>query len=299
MIIPSRSGSSKAIKIPKFLVSFLIIALLFSTALVSNMAWKYNKLKENHSKSLNDINSLNYKVFSQQQQIDNYKKLETEMQSTLDELKDIEGQLKAKYGIKASSKSTYQNTNTLQQTSLQPLDLNEIKKNIESFYSTMNSVKKKISAQNAHPSILPYSGRISSYYGTRRNPLSRGRFEFHNGVDICGPYRSKVKAAADGIVIHSGWLARYGYTVIIDHRNGYTTLYGHNSKLLVKKGQRVSKGQAISLIGSTGRSTGPHVHFEVRYNGKAVNPLKIIKGGKRWCLQFPKDQYQKIALTQY
>ena len=79
---------------------------------------------------------------------------------------------------------------------------------------------------------------------------------------------------------YSGWLSRYGNTIIINHQNGYSTLYGHNSKLLVKKGAKVKNGQTISLMGSTGRSTGTHVHFEIRFKDKAINPLKFIKGGK-------------------
>jgi murein DD-endopeptidase MepM/ murein hydrolase activator NlpD len=279
MIIPSKSGSSRAIKISKLLIPLFSVVLIFLIIIIGNTVWKYNKLKESQSKSVDNINFLNNKLSSQQKQIDNYKKLETEMKSTLEELKDLESQLKTKYGINTTSKSTSQNS--IKQTSSQPINLSEAKKNITSLYSTMKLVDKKVSTQNVYPSFLPYYGKISSYYGTRRNPLSRGRYEFHTGLDICGPYGSKIKAAAAGVVVYSGWLAHYGYAIIIDHGNGYTTLYGHNCKLLVKKGKRVSKGQTISLLGSTGRSTGPHVHFEVRYLGKTVNPLKIIKGGKR------------------
>lgn len=279
MIIPSKSGSSKAIKIPKLLIPFFIAVFLFLVIMVNGIILRYNNLRESQSKSLDAINFLKSKVNSQQQQIDNYKKIETEMKTTLEELKGLENQLKTKYDIKVPSTNTSQ-SNT-KQISLQPLNINEIRNSMTSIYSVMNSIKKKVSTQNAYPSLLPYDGKISSYYGTRRNPLSRGRYEFHKGLDICGPYGSKVRAAAAGVVTQAGWLTGYGKAIIIYHGNGYTTLYGHNSKLLVKKGQRVSKGQIISLIGSTGRSTGPHVHFEVRYYGKTVNPLRIVKGGKQ------------------
>jgi murein DD-endopeptidase MepM/ murein hydrolase activator NlpD len=136
-----------------------------------------------------------------------------------------------------------------------------------------------VSEEKRIPSVLPCSGRISSYFGRRTNPVSRGKSETHHGVDITNSYRTSIKASADGVVEYAGWLNGYGYAVIINHQNGYKSVYGHNSKLLVKKSQNIKRGQTISLMGSTGRSTGTHVHFEVRLNGIPINPLKITKGG--------------------
>lgn len=118
----------------------------------------------------------------------------------------------------------------------------------------------------------PVSGAyISSNYGYRR----RWR-EFHTGVDFALAYGSKVMAADGGTVSYAGWKGDYGYLVIINHGNGLQTYYGHNSKLLVRSGQKVAKGEQIAKIGSTGRSTGPHCHFEVRVNGKHVSPWRYI-----------------------
>lgn len=109
--------------------------------------------------------------------------------------------------------------------------------------------------------------RITQYYTWR-----------HTGVDIADPVGTPIYAGEDGIVETAGWnRGGYGYYIIIDHGNGLKTLYGHNSKLLVSAGERVTRGQQISNMGSTGRSTGPHLHFEVRLNGKRVNPLNYIK----------------------
>jgi murein DD-endopeptidase MepM/ murein hydrolase activator NlpD len=100
----------------------------------------------------------------------------------------------------------------------------------------------------------------------------------HTGVDIAGAIGTPIYAAEDGVVETAGWnKGGYGYYIIIDHDNGLKTLYGHNSKLLVSAGERVIRGQQIANIGSTGRSTGPHLHFEVRLNGKRVNPLNYTK----------------------
>ena len=129
------------------------------------------------------------------------------------------------------------------------------------------------------PSIFPCLGIVTSTFGNRSSPTSRSVMEFHNGIDIASGYGAKIKAAADGTVINSCYNGSYGYVVVINHANGYSTHYGHNSKLCVKNGQAVKKGDVIALMGSTGRSTGVHVHFEVLYNGVPINPYSIIKGG--------------------
>jgi murein DD-endopeptidase MepM/ murein hydrolase activator NlpD len=98
----------------------------------------------------------------------------------------------------------------------------------------------------------------------------------HEGIDIAVPTGTAVRASASGTVIHSGWLGGYGNLVVIDHGNGLATAYAHNSSLLVSVGQSVTQGETVSLAGSTGNSSGPHVHFEVRVNGLAVDPLLYL-----------------------
>ena len=122
---------------------------------------------------------------------------------------------------------------------------------------------------------LPSRGYVSSPYGWRSHPvLGRGRL--HTGIDFAANYGSTIRAADSGTVIYSGWYGGYGKTVIINHGKGITTLYAHSSKLYVKSGESVKRGQAISAIGSTGLSTGPHLHFEVRKNGRPVNPANYL-----------------------
>ena len=121
---------------------------------------------------------------------------------------------------------------------------------------------------------LPGYYGISSYFGNRLHPVLKV-YKMHTGVDIAGAgcNGKNVVAAADGKVITAGWISGYGYTVMIDHGGGIVTLYAHSQKLLVKKGDTLKAGDVIMLVGSTGYATGPHVHFEVRVNGKYVNPL--------------------------
>ncbi|WGK68714.1 M23 family metallopeptidase [Candidatus Haliotispira prima] len=124
--------------------------------------------------------------------------------------------------------------------------------------------------------IYPYAGRLSSRFGYRRDPFRRNRREFHNGLDIVGSQGAPVRASSDGTVASVGYHTIYGNYVILQHAKGIKTLYGHMSKVLVSKHQKVTQGSAIGRIGSSGRSTGAHVHFTIFVAGKAVNPLDYL-----------------------
>ena len=122
----------------------------------------------------------------------------------------------------------------------------------------------------------PSYTRISSPYGYRIHPIYKTK-KFHSGVDLAAPGGSNILAADDGKVISAGWNGGYGNCVVVDHGNGISTLYGHASKLCVSKGQTVTKGSVIAKVGTTGASTGNHLHFEVLINGKTTDPMKYIK----------------------
>ncbi len=123
--------------------------------------------------------------------------------------------------------------------------------------------------------MWPTSGPITSPFGWRTHPIF-GTERFHSGIDIGADYGDSVVAADNGVVVSSGWLGGYGNVVILEHGNGISTLYAHNSELVVEEGTRVRKGQLISRVGSTGYSTGPHLHFEVRENGSPVSPMNYL-----------------------
>ncbi len=129
----------------------------------------------------------------------------------------------------------------------------------------------------ATPSLLPINGWLSSTFGYRRNPYD-GSYKLHAGVDIAADSGTPVRAPAMGAVIYSGYRAGYGKVVVIDHGYGIRTLFGHNAKLYVTTGQKVRRGEKISEVGSTGHSTGPHLHYEVRKNGVPVNPVTFFSG---------------------
>jgi murein DD-endopeptidase MepM/ murein hydrolase activator NlpD len=142
------------------------------------------------------------------------------------------------------------------------------KNNFASIFSQLE-VKRNLLA--ATPSIRPVKGWITSRFGRRQSPFT-GRREFHRGLDIATRAGTPIIAPADGIVTYSGRKGLMGNMITIEHGFGMVTRYGHIKKLLKKKGERIQRGDTIALVGNTGRSTGPHLHYEVRLNGVAVNP---------------------------
>jgi murein DD-endopeptidase MepM/ murein hydrolase activator NlpD len=145
----------------------------------------------------------------------------------------------------------------------------------------LSVLESLISTRNLSRQIVPggrpvTQGWISSYFGHRADPFT-GRNAFHRGLDFAGPAGAQVVAVASGVVTYSKDRFGYGKTVEINHGGGYVTRYAHNQRVLVAVGDTVQKGQAIALIGSTGRSTGPHLHFEVLKQGRAVDPMSFVR----------------------
>lgn len=139
----------------------------------------------------------------------------------------------------------------------------------------INGIRKSSNAAFL-PTMWAHLGKINNEFGFRRNPFGGRTYEFHPGMDINGERGDIVVAPANGTVVKAGWTGGYGNMVELDHGNGLTTRYGHLSKIEVEIGDSIQRGQLMGLIGSTGRSTGPHLHFELRLNDKAVNPRFLL-----------------------
>ncbi|MEN8134763.1 MAG: M23 family metallopeptidase [Thermodesulfobacteriota bacterium] len=150
----------------------------------------------------------------------------------------------------------------------------------ESLENLIHKVDRDIQTIQPIPLGYPVNARrVTSKFGKRVDPIN-GQGGFHDGIDFSGKRGSEIRATADGKVAARGRNDTYGWYVRIDHGNGFTTMYAHNEKILVRWGTEVKRGEAIALLGNTGRSTGPHLHYEVRYKNRPIDPAKFININK-------------------
>jgi len=227
------------------------------------------KISENKN---NRISSLENNVANTQEKID-------EADIIIKDVEKLQKQLEKKAGIATASRSSIISRNTNLKAlepdeSLETLKelLDEKENELEKFIVEIDNRFKYLESV---PNLWPTQGRLSSKYGNRRNPFGRG-IKFHKGIDIANSHGTSIVAAGSGVVTFSGNRSGYGKVVIIKHNSEYETLYAHNSKNLVKVGDKVEKGQTIAKMGSTGRSTGSHLHFEIHKNGQVINPLTVL-----------------------
>lgn len=160
------------------------------------------------------------------------------------------------------------------------LDIANMNEEVEIRETSLEDLKSGVEERHerlaATPSIWPVNNaRITSPFGYRRSPFT-GRQEFHRGIDLANSYGAPIYATHDGVVSFSGYRGGYGWTIVISNDQGFSTLYAHNSTNLVSVGKRVSKGDLIARIGTSGSTTGPHVHYEVEVNGRLVNPREYM-----------------------
>ena len=160
------------------------------------------------------------------------------------------------------------------------MNLEQLKKGIWERRQSLRQIDAFLANQKAllaaTPMGWPTYGRITSRFGWRRNPFS-GRNEFHKAIDIGNLKATPIRATADGKVTFAGWAGGYGKIVIINHGFGFSTIYAHCYKLLVKVNEKVKRGDIIALMGNSGMATAPHLHYEVRYKGKALNPMRFVR----------------------
>lgn len=155
------------------------------------------------------------------------------------------------------------------------LDMDALKAQIDEAVESVADIRTYVAAQRdlylATPAGWPVAGRVSSSYGRREHPTS-GTPQFHSGIDLSVPEGTRIKGTADGIVSFSGFTQGSGNAVVIEHGHGFSTIYAHNARNLVRVGERVKRGDAVAISGSTGISTGPHVHYEIWKGGRHVDP---------------------------
>ena len=198
-----------------------------------------------------------------------------ELKSTMVSLKQAEQDFRKLFSLK--SKTDVLETAEFADTG--SLDMEVLKAQIEEAMRSVTGIRKYIVEQKdlylATPLGWPAEGYISSRYGYREHPQSGAR-QLHTGVDISIPHGTEVRVTADGIVSFCGWTMNSGHVVVVEHGHGFSTAYAHNRENLVKVGQPVKRGDTVALSGSTGRSTGPHIHYEIWKDGRHVNPSTFL-----------------------
>ena len=201
-----------------------------------------------------------------------------ELNKTMAALKKAENEFKRLFSLKSREK-VLENLDTSDSGSI---DMENLKHQIKSTVESVGEIKDYLRTQRdiyvATPKGSPVVGKISSHYGQREHPRS-GEENFHSGIDLSSSPGNPVKATADGIVSFSGWSGGSGNLIVLEHGHGFSTFYAHNRSIPVKVAKKVKRGDIIGYVGSTGYSTGPHVHYEIWKDGKPINPVNYLKGG--------------------
>jgi murein DD-endopeptidase MepM/ murein hydrolase activator NlpD len=154
----------------------------------------------------------------------------------------------------------------------------ELEKSAENVAAIKDYLRVQKDIYLATPKGFPVQGSVTSAYGKRKNPITQ-MDDFHSGIDISASSGTPIRATADGVVGYSGRTAHSGNVIILKHGFGFSTVYAHNKKNVVKVGQKIKRGDLLGYVGSTGKSTGPHVHYEIWVKEKAVNPRDFLQGG--------------------
>lgn len=271
---------------------------------------KYDLLNNQFLSQLEKTNSLNIVSENQKKEIEDLKNTTDVVKERLEHLAELESQIREKYGLQAAApirvmdsdkvvvtrglvksvstdnddfdtfniENYYGDEDYIQDDILLILNslTDEIDSQTSSLEGLMSEVDSRVKYLDHRPSRYPVSGRITSRYGYRLNPITGVGYEFHQGIDLAANQGAPVYASGAGRVIYSAYQGSYGNLIIIDHGYGLKTAYAHNSANLAKVGQNVKKGDLIGRVGSTGRSTGPHVHFEIRQNNSPIDPIKFL-----------------------
>jgi len=259
MLIPHTDRKALQVKVPSVGVFASVILWFIGTVYVFSVAvdaLEYNRMKE----------SLNY-----------YSGQFSEMRKTMTSLKNAEAEFRRIFSFKTKER-VLENIDTSDNGSI---DMENLKEEIKLTMESIGEIKDYLSQQRdlymSKPKGWPVDGQVSSSYGYRLHPKTGAR-DFHSGMDIAADPGLPVKATADGIVSYAGWSGGSGNLVALEHGFGFSTFFAHNRLVAVKVGQKVKRGDILGYVGSTGNSTGPHLHYEVWKEGKALDPITFIEG---------------------
>jgi murein DD-endopeptidase MepM/ murein hydrolase activator NlpD len=284
LIFPGAHGKLHKIRLPFYVVhmllAFSVVGIMTIAALANSYARmllkvsNYNNLRTEREALKTQNRSLEYAV--------------TTTNAKLDSLQSLASEVALTYGFGAARRPHFpeaalslatQTNSTLESSYQASLFAFNLIKNASLAPPTQSVSRGFVPVadfgRQGVPSIWPVRGQISEGFGQRLDPFS-GEGAFHSGVDIRAPLGTRVGAGGDGIVLEAGWDSGYGNAIVVDHGNGLATKYGHLSKIFVVVGQEVQRGQVIGAVGITGKTTGPHLHYEVLVNDTPVNPMKYL-----------------------
>ena len=294
-IVPHSSSNVKSFKISNLYIKFAFVWVLFLTLSIYSIShfiniWAENRflkasidvlyttnMKQNAllSGKYNEISKL---LDESNATAVNVSELSTKYREIVD--KYVEGRLNGGIASRSGDRSGSTFLTDVKELRNILTEISQANASKENALIDLSETEKKLRDYlDSLPTQWPINGRISSSFGQRRDPITY-RSSFHKGIDIAANYGVDIKASGSGKVTFVGSYNEYGQTVIIDHGNGLTSLYGHASKILVKKGQSINKETTIARVGSSGRSTGAHLHFEIRVNDTPVDPIKYLDNTK-------------------
>ncbi len=282
IIVPHAAAKFRQIKIPHHRLVLISVICFFAIISIGFFAYNYVHLRARVS----ELDSLLLENARLKNENAEYKVSTDILSQKIAEFDDYRKKLNTIAGIQPPPEGgEYGGVGNLDDVQQSPAS-RALKHNLPSLQQQVNDMDKNFQLLMDHyenlslllastPSIWPVRGYLSGYFRYRKDPFT-GRNSFHQGIDISTPLGKPVIAPADGIVISASRDKGYGNVIVIKHRFGYTTRYGHLSKFAVRRGQEVKRGDVIGYIGQSGKATGPHLHYEVRINNKAVNPLNYI-----------------------
>jgi murein DD-endopeptidase MepM/ murein hydrolase activator NlpD len=291
MIIPNRKSGVKKITIPKVFVRNVIIVAIIAVVASLYVIYDYASIKRDRA----ELARLKDQLKEQSQQFEDLAVKIDSFSDRMEELRQVDKKIrtlayetshdkKLPLGVGGSDKETRIKDLMGQD---QKIIVAEMGKNIsklnedanmreKSFKELLAFLNEQKSVLASTPSLWPVEGWVTSGFGTRKSPVGAGR-EFHQGLDISTRFGKEIIAPADGLVVRSGYEQQDGNYVRMEHGHGFETAYLHLSRIAVKQGMRVKRGEIIGYVGDTGRSTGPHLHYAISVNGLAVDPERFLR----------------------
>jgi murein DD-endopeptidase MepM/ murein hydrolase activator NlpD len=291
MIIPNRKSGVKKITIPKVFVRNVIIVAIIAVVASLYVIYDYASIKRDRA----ELARLKDQLKEQSQQFEDLAVKIDSFSDRMEELRQVDKKIrtlayetshdkKLPLGVGGSDKETRIKDLMGQD---QKIIVAEMGKNIsklnedanmreKSFKELLAFLNEQKSVLASTPSLWPVEGWVTSGFGTRKSPFGAGR-EFHKGLDISTRFGKEIIAPADGLVVRSGYEQQDGNYVRMEHGHGFETAYLHLSRIAVKQGMRVKRGEIIGYVGDTGRSTGPHLHYAISVNGLAVDPERFLR----------------------